>query len=505
MPPPPATTSVLRSGVILDAANASATSSQGGSGGGMGISNWVARSILGVKARRPGTFPVSGNNSGTNSPKSPYGGGPFVSVPIPTPTPTHHGQQQQQQSAVGGGGGGSGSAHPVTVPITSTSTTTMANMNTTTQSTNNNSNHNHGGGTATTASLGPSSYQSDYAAILSTAPPPVPPRVYPSLRDVSDWSCPGSRIDTPNGASSSAAVDPWDVGMAMEAALKVDGLDVGSIAAPGATAVTTANGSSTMSPATAAAVTSLHQGNGREPLMPDPFGSLIMDMGGNNGGGNGNGGNASTTEAVPLPRSRLVIQTPPTSTTTATAIDATSPIGPSQGHTPLLLKEKNTSNNSTGAGGGGEGRGLQFAQQVAQLFVDRRRKSREVRGKLLSGGGGGGEFGGNSSIGGGGGGEDFNDEEDEEERGGGNGRTRSPSPSRKSWLVNKLRGGSGSGNDMSGPATAKTTTTTTSTIERDDSFGVRGQRAKKSTTTTTNISSRFRRFADDDATYSSSF
>lgn len=71
------------------------------------------------------------------------------------------------------------------------------------------------------------SYHSDSAAAAHAAVGSANPQQqqqqhgpYASLRDVSDWSYPGSRAQTPNALTK--VVDHWDAGLAMEAALKVD-------------------------------------------------------------------------------------------------------------------------------------------------------------------------------------------------------------------------------------------------------------------------------------------
>jgi hypothetical protein len=143
--------------------NVSGTSSGGGGGGATG--SWVARSLLFRGSLK------SGAGSAAGSPRSPHG--PFVSVPIPTTgfSPSPLSGMTPRDSYAATPAGGAGGVH-------------MSNGS--------------GGGGVTNASV---------------------PKSYTSLRDVADWSCPGSRIETPTGLSTTdMMVDPWDEGFAMEAA-----------------------------------------------------------------------------------------------------------------------------------------------------------------------------------------------------------------------------------------------------------------------------------------------
>jgi class 3 adenylate cyclase len=314
--------------------NVSGTSS----GGGGATGSWVARSLLFRGSHKSG--------SAAGSPRSPHGGGPFVSVPIPL-TP-----------------GFSPSPLSGMTPRDNSATTTA-------------------GGTVATTIHGA-------AQGAGGVNNPSVPKSYTSLRDVADWSCPGSRIETPTGLSTAdpdSMIDPWDEGFAMEAAFKVDGLNLGSRRGGDSGDV-------------AARLSAL------EGDITDPFGSMILD--GAEGGGHPLSSSSregawaneqQTVAAATLPqRPGLKIQT---QTSLKDALKDPGSLG------------------LNGEGAPGESKGLQFAQQVAQLFVDRRKKSA-------------GDF--SSSV-----------ERSYSSRNGvddANNLSGSPTKSKSTgWLVNKLRGG----------------------------------------------------------------
>jgi len=282
--------SQVRSSAIT---NISETSSGGGGGGATG--SWVARSLLFRSSHKSG-------GSATGSPRSPHGGGPFVSVPVPLIT----------------------GFPPLSDGITPRDVTPCEDSVTS------------GGVSAHDGGINNASV----------------PKSYTSLRDVADWSCPGSRIETPTGLSTADVIDPWDEGFAMEAAFKVDGLDLANRFTNSKQIDVSDGGSG-----------EFFSGgfNSRSALdrdITDPFGSMILD--GAEGGGHccssssrdtGSWVDQAPAAAILTPRPGLKIQTLPSQKDS----------GGSLGH--------------HGEGTTGESKGLQFAQQVAQLFVDQRKKS----------------------------------------------------------------------------------------------------------------------------------
>ncbi|KAH7623655.1 putative Adenylate cyclase [Nannochloris sp. 'desiccata'] len=329
------------------------TSISGTSSGGGATGNWVARSLLFRGSNKSG-------GSAVGSPRSPHGGGPFVSVPIPLATGFFHlgdGITPRENSATTGGVSANGGAQ--------------------------------GGGT-------------NNASV---------PKSYTSLRDVADWSCPGSRIETPTGLSATDVIDPWDEGFAMEAAFKVDGLDLANRRSGGAGEV----GSGGLNSSS----------NALDGDTTDPFGSMILD--GAEGGGGGYRRSTSSKDA-----GGWVDQAPAAATLTPRLKIQTLPsqkdLGGSLGH--------------NGESATGESKGLQFAQQVAQLFVDRRKKS-------------GGDFG--SSV-------DKSYSNDSGRSGSGGlidthaiSGTSPTKTKTTGWLVGKLRGGSKDPTPVQSPSKMKRT------------------------------------------------
>ena len=263
----------------------SGTSSQGGGGGGGGNNggggggSWMARTLLGMRDRRHSqAMPSSGPNSGTVTPNSSFG--PYVSVPIPAGGASREYDEAHGRSSHGAFGG-------------------------------------------------PSSYQSDVFMHHKS-----------SIRDVSDWSCPGSRRETPTlstretptlSGNGTHIVDHWDASLAMETAYKSDVL--GNVIGGG-------NG-------------------GRTPKVSDPFGSLVVEPDPIEVPTNAKFGARNQ----PQPSQQQQLQAPQWSY-------------PSQQHPGGSAANSLRDPGSLGWGeGGNEGKGLQFAQQVAQLFVDRRKRS----------------------------------------------------------------------------------------------------------------------------------
>lgn len=264
----------------------SGTSSQGGGGGGSGgASSWMARTLLGMRDRRHSqAMPSSGPTSGTNTPNSSFG--PYVSVPIPA------------------GASRGASAHELEETHVRPSQGTF------------------------TGSLGQSSYYSD-AGIHRKS----------SIRDVSDWSCPGSRRETPTLSTSVPIVDHWDASLAMETAFKSDGL--------------AASGGS-------------DGGQVPQARLADPFGSLVVEP------------DPTDRRSPQFSRMRQHQQQQTAQSQQPRAPQWSYPsqqVG-SSAEGSLSLKDP----GSLGWGeGGNEGKGLQFAQQVAQLFVDRRKRSMSAK------------------------------------------------------------------------------------------------------------------------------
>ena len=332
--------SQVRSGAMT---NISGTSSGGDGGGATG--SWVARSLL-----FRGSHKIGGSAAG--SPRSPHGGGPFVSVPMPLTT----GFPPLRD----------GITPPEVTPRENSATTGGISA--------------HGGG-ANNASV---------------------PKSYTSLRDVADWSCPGSRIETPTGLSTTDVIDPWDEGFAMEAAFKVDGLDLANRRTDSKQIDVGGGGFGEVCSG------GLNSSGALDRDITDPFGSMILD--GAEGGGGGHRRPASSghagswvdqAPATLIPRPGLKIQTLPSQ------------------------RDPGGSLGLNGEGATGESKGIQFAQQVAQLFVDRRKKSggdfgSSVDKSLSNGRNESGDLINNTSVSG-----------------------TSPTKSKTAgWLVGKLRGGS---------------------------------------------------------------
>ena len=296
--------------------NISGTSSGGGGGGGGAAptttGSWVARSLL---------FRASHKGSAAGSPRSPMGGGPFISVPIPTTGFSPLSGTAAAAAAAGGSSMSGPSGHlPIGPGSSYQSESALAAV---------------AGGVAAAGASTHGGVASAGGASINNA---SVPKSYISLRDVADWSCPGSRIETPTGFSTAdpdLMIDPWDEGLAMEVALKVDGLNLARRAGSGG------NGQ------TGAAVGSRGGGLSNLSGETDPFGSLILD--------DGAGRNQRSTWEHPAglvpPRPGLKIQT------------------------QTNTRDQNSNFGLAGEGATGESKGLQFAQQVAQLFVDRRKKN----------------------------------------------------------------------------------------------------------------------------------
>ena len=353
--------------------------SSGGSGAGKN-GNWMMWPLLSLRSRGKSNghmmhhSSASGPTSEATTPKSPVG--PYIAISMPSPL---HSERISNSSSV----------------VTSTTTAAGIPVGTTTTTAGSHFHHHHHHQPSSTAPVSvPSSYQSD--TMLANSAPTTLPRTYASLRDVSDWSCPGSIQETPS-ALSTALVDHWEVGLAMEGTL--EGLDLQPVAQAG------------------------NSGGGGDLEDIDSFGSMILDEE-NQLQQQGSGRGWPTTPAVDVVpvRPGLTIHT---STSTSRA-------------------DLTQINGGGGGGDGGEGgKGLQFAQQVAQLFVDRRKKSLDLRHEQIA----------PSPTA-------SDDVSGSSNNGGGGGVGAASSPSKKPWsLVGKFRSGGGVPSKEATPAASPTKTT----------------------------------------------
>lgn len=148
---------------------------------------------------------------------------------------------------------------------------------------------------------------------LAAAASMAPSGPYTTLGDVADWSYPASRSHTPCAVSK--VVDHWDAGLAMEAALKSDGLDLAQ---------------------------QRRRDMDAQVESSSPAGSLMLEA--------AERGQEGSQGDWRHPKRGLKVQTQ----------SAERGVG-----------------EGDGSGGHGASTGLQYARQIAQLFVDRKRKSLE--------------------------------------------------------------------------------------------------------------------------------